>query len=48
MNMKELINLFLRDIREDDFTTKELFIYGITGAVSIVTICIISEIINAL
>ena len=46
--MKQLIDLYLRDIREENFSVRDLIVYGLTGTASIIGLCILSEIINAL
>ena len=44
--MKELINLFIKDLKEEGFSLKEIITYGIVFPIAIVLGCIIAEIIQ--
>ena len=48
MGMKEIIEILLKDIREENFTGREIIIYGIIAPLGLIAACVLAEVINAL
>ena len=46
--MKELIKVFEKDIKSENFTRKEIVIYGIIAPLALVLVCWLAEVINNL
>ena len=45
MNMKEFFEIFEKDIKSDNFTRKEIVIYGIIAPLALVAVCGLAEVI---
>ena len=43
MNMKEFFEIFEKDIKSDNFTRKEIVIYGIIAPLALILVCGIAE-----
>lgn len=43
--MKELIKVFEKDIKSENFTRKEIVIYGIIAPLALVAVCGLAEVI---
>ena len=43
--MRELFKLLARDILEEGFTARELFIYGILAPLGLIAACVLAEMI---
>lgn len=46
--MKELIKVFEKDIKSENFSNKEIVIYGIIAPLALLLICGLAEVINNL
>lgn len=46
--MKELLDILLKDIASDDFTTREYIIYGIVAPLVLIAGCVVATIISNL
>ena len=48
MNMKEFFEIFEKDIKTENFSNKEIVIYGIITPLALVLVCGIAEVISNL
>lgn len=46
--MKELFEILLKDIKSEDFTTREYIIYGVIAPLGVIAACVLAEVINNL
>lgn len=46
--MKELYNILAKDIASDNFTKRELIIYGVLAPLALVAFCMLADFINQL
>lgn len=46
--MKDLFNLLQKDILSENFTRRELVIYGFFAPMALIAVCIMAEVINAI
>lgn len=46
--MKELFEFFEKDLKSEDFSTREMIVYGIVAPMVLVAGCVIAEIIDKL
>lgn len=43
MNMKEFFEIFEKDIKSENFTCKEIVIYGIIAPLALILVCGLAE-----
>jgi hypothetical protein len=46
--MKELFDILRKDIMSENFTRRELVVYGIIAPLALIAACVLAEVINAL
>ena len=46
--MKEFFEIFEKDIKSENFSNKEIVIYGIIAPLALVLVCLLAEVINNL
>lgn len=46
--MKELIEILQKDIESEDFTLREIVVYGIVAPLAVVAACVLAEVIITL
>ena len=46
--LKEIINVFSKDIASENFTKKEFVTYGIIAPLALIAACVLAELLNTL
>lgn len=46
--MKELFEIMMKDILSENFTRRELVVYGIVAPLGLLAACVLAEVINSL
>lgn len=46
--MRELFEILSKDIKSENFTMREIIVYGIIAPLGLIAACVLAEIINAL
>lgn len=46
--MKELFEIMMKDILSENFTRRELVVYGIIAPLALIAACVLGEFINSL
>ena len=46
--MRELFEILSKDIKSENFTMREIVVYGIIAPLGLIAACVLAEIINAL
>ena len=42
--MKDLLNIYLKDIQVENFTRKEMVVYGVVYPAALVVVCLVASI----